>query len=324
VSNFSNSSDTQFHRLVQAKIWQIVGIVLIGGGVMVMIWAGWMFYQQQTELTNPPAPIVDSSAIEPAAPPTTQPEPTPSPTITPTGTANAQAGQVIPSPALQLEPTTTPVIEPVSAPAIDELMPTAAIRASVPDEETLVFQETINENIPSLADNPLLVAEDLSQTETAGDTATRVATSPPTRIVASSINLDTSVVETGWVQIEKEGVTTNVWVVADYAAGWHKNSALPGQGGNVVLSGHHNIKGEVFRDIVELEVGDTVSVFVNNQQYDYAVSDKFIVKDKGEPDSVRQANAKWIGPFNEERLTLVTCWPYTNNTHRVIVIARPL
>jgi sortase (surface protein transpeptidase) len=22
-------------------------------------------------------------------------------------------------------------------------------------------------------------------------------------------------------------------------------------------------------------------------------------------------------------LTLVTCWPYTNNTHRVIVIAKP-
>jgi len=96
------------------------------------------------------------------------------------------------------------------------------------------------------------------------------------------------------------------------------------EGGNIVLSGHHNIKGEVFRDIVELEVGETVSVFFDDQQYNYAVNDKFIVKDKGEPDSVRQANAKWIGPFNEERLTLVTCWPYNNNTHRVIVIAKPL
>jgi LPXTG-site transpeptidase (sortase) family protein len=39
---------------------------------------------------------------------------------------------------------------------------------------------------------------------------------------------------------------------------------------------------------------------------------------------VRQANARWIGPFNDERLTLVTCWPYTNNTHRVIVVAKPV
>jgi sortase A len=142
--------------------------------------------------------------------------------------------------------------------------------------------------------------------------------------VAGSINLDTPVIETGWEQMEKDGVMTNVWIVADYAAGWHNNSALPGEGGNIVLSGHHNIKGEVFRYIVELEVGDTVSLFVGDQQYDYAVTDKFIVKDKGEPDSVRRANAKWIGPFNEERLTLVTCWPYNNNTHRVIVIAKPL
>ena len=52
--------------------------------------------------------------------------------------------------------------------------------------------------------------------------------------------------------------------------------------------------------------------------------DKFIVKDKGEPEAVRRANAKWIGPFNEERLTLVTCWPYNNNTHRLIVIAKPV
>lgn len=26
----------------------------------------------------------------------------------------------------------------------------------------------------------------------------------------------------------------------------------------------------------------------------------------------------------DERLTFVTCWPYTNNTHRVIVVAEPV
>jgi sortase A len=92
----------------------------------------------------------------------------------------------------------------------------------------------------------------------------------------------------------------------------------------VVLSGHHNIKGEVFRYIVELEPGDVVTVYdESGQEFQYTIEDKFIVKDKGEPESVRRANARWIGPFNDERLTLVTCWPYTNNTHRVIVIGKP-
>jgi sortase A len=42
-----------------------------------------------------------------------------------------------------------------------------------------------------------------------------------------------------------------------------------------------------------------------------------------EPEAVRLENAKWIGPFNEERLTLITCWPFNSNTHRLIVIAKP-
>ena len=100
---------------------------------------------------------------------------------------------------------------------------------------------------------------------------------------------------------------------------------LPGQGGNIVLSGHHNIKGEVFRYLVDLEPGAVISVYdQNDQQYDYAVFDKFILKDKDQPEEVRLANARWIGPFNEERLTLVTCWPYNSNSHRVIVIAKPI
>ncbi len=92
----------------------------------------------------------------------------------------------------------------------------------------------------------------------------------------------------------------------------------------MVLSAHHNIKGEVFRRTVDLEPGDIVTLYDDaGQAYHYIIEDKFIVKDKGEPDAVRRANAKWIGPFNDERLTLVTCWPYNNNTHRVIVIGKP-
>jgi sortase A len=154
---------------------------------------------------------------------------------------------------------------------------------------------------------------------------TPAESSPITRIVAESIGLDTQVIAVGWESIIREdGTPVNVWTVADYAAGWHKNSALPGQGGNIVLSGHHNIKGEVFRYTIELNAGDIVTLYEGDQIFKYVVVDKFIVKDKGEPEAIRRENAKWIGPFNEERLTLVTCWPYTNNTHRAIVIAKPV
>ena len=190
------------------------------------------------------------------------------------------------------------------------------------------------EELLSLADNPLPVqptAEPLPAAEidagpepTAADETPPSPSTPLTRITAESINLDAPIVPVGWKQTVQNGQPVNVWIVADYAAGWHQNSLLPGQGGNIVLSGHHNIKGEVFRYIVDLEPGAIISLYQADQRYDYAVADKFIVKDKGEPEAVRRENAKWIGSFNDERLTLITCWPYTNNTHRVIVIAKPV
>jgi len=149
------------------------------------------------------------------------------------------------------------------------------------------------------------------------------ATRPPDRIVADSIGLDAPVVPVGQKIVDVDGQATAVWEVAEYAAGWHKGSALPGQAGNIVLSGHHNIKGEVFRHLEHLQPGDTIVLYADGWPFRYMVQLRMIVKEKGEPLAVREENARWIGPFPDERLTLVACWPYTSNTHRVIVVARP-
>ncbi len=149
------------------------------------------------------------------------------------------------------------------------------------------------------------------------------ATAPPDRIVAPAIGLDAPVVSVGWKTVEENGQTVTEWEVADYAAGWHKTSAYPGHIGNTVISGHHNIRGEVFRYVVNLEPGDIVDLYVGPTVYRYVVTEKYILKEKGMPPEVRRENARWIAPTNDERLTLVTCWPYTNNTHRVVVVAKP-
>lgn len=92
----------------------------------------------------------------------------------------------------------------------------------------------------------------------------------------------------------------------------------------VVLAGHNNINGEVFRDLVNVEIGDKVIAYAGDKKFEYEITFKTIVKEKGEPLEVRQRNAQWIAPTNDERLTLVTCWPYTSNTHRLIVVAKPI
>ena len=154
--------------------------------------------------------------------------------------------------------------------------------------------------------------------------ATAVDLARPVRIVAPAIDLDARVVPTGWHEVRlADGSTSAEWDVPAFAAGWLTTSVRPGETGNVVLAGHHNIDGEVFRYVVNLSVGDTITLFSGERSFEYIVTEKFILADKYVPYEQRVQNARWIGPFPDDRLTLVTCWPYTNNTHRVIVIAKP-
>jgi sortase A len=154
--------------------------------------------------------------------------------------------------------------------------------------------------------------------------ATQSPLYPPDRVVAPAIHLDSTVAPIGWHAVTENGQSYSVWEVADNVVGWHKTSSYPGQKGNLVLNGHHNIKGEVFRHLVDLEVGDQITVYAQGKAYTYAVSEKHILKEKGESAEVRLQNARWIAPTSDERLTMVTCWPYTSNTHRLVVLARPI
>ncbi len=297
-----------------AKGRQVFSSLLIVVGVALLATGAWMFVQYQIEASKPPpARILEVSVADLTETPTPRPSPTPRPTstvifATSSPTTVSQLGDTV----LLVKPTSTrvPRVSPTPEPSPT---PTIAESTVEPTAETL-----------SLESNPLVVEEPAGAEPIPASPNNDAAASPITRIVAETVGLDAPVIGVGWVTEDRSGVPTNIWSVADYAAGWHKNSALPGQGGNIVLSGHHNIKGEVFRYTIDLNVGDIITIYLGDQPYQYAVVDKFIVKDKGEPDAVRRENAKWIGPFNEERLTLVTCWPYTNNTHRAIVIAKPV
>jgi len=145
----------------------------------------------------------------------------------------------------------------------------------------------------------------------------------PTRIVIPAISLDSSVVTVGIVEQEENGVIRRVWEVADWAAGFHGGMAQPGHAGNTVVSGHNNIRGEVFRDIHKLQPGDDIYLWVGQSAYRYKVSAQYRVAVRDAPPEVQQENLQWIMPTDDQRLTLVTCWPYWSNTHRTIVVAFP-
>ena len=150
------------------------------------------------------------------------------------------------------------------------------------------------------------------------------AASPPTRIVIPAIDLDAPVLLAAWKVVVVEGQEVGQYEVPDSAAGFHVGSAYPGQAGNTVISGHHNLGAQVFRYLIDVEVGDEVILYVGHLAYHYRVTEKELLPEKGQPLEVRRQNARWIEPTADERLTLVTCWPYSGNSHRLILVAFPV
>lgn len=179
---------------------------------------------------------------------------------------------------------------------------------------------------PSATPSPTATRTPLpTSTPTATATPSRVpAEGLPTRIVIPAIGLDAPVLPAPWKVVVVEGQEVGQYQVPDSAAGFHLGSALPGHIGNTVLSGHHNLGSQVFRYLIDVEIGDEVILYVGELAYRYRVTQKLLLPEKGQPLEVRRDNARWIEPTADERLTLVTCWPYTGNSHRLILVALPV
>lgn len=143
---------------------------------------------------------------------------------------------------------------------------------------------------------------------------------PPTRLVIPDLGLDTAVLPAGIFTAFIMGQSVLQQEVPPYAAGWHNNSAFPGQG-NTVLSGHHNIYGRVFGSLVDLEVGASITLWAADVPREYVVTQRMILPEEGMSIETRLANARWLDATPDSRLTLVTCWPAWTNTHRLVVVA---
>lgn len=93
------------------------------------------------------------------------------------------------------------------------------------------------------------------------------------------------------------------------------NSSLPigGENTHAVISAHTALPGKVYFDnLSELEKGDTFSITILNKKMTYEVTDINIVKPKETNDYLSIEDG-------EDLVTLVTCYPYAVNTHRLLV-----
>jgi sortase A len=110
-----------------------------------------------------------------------------------------------------------------------------------------------------------------------------------------------------WPVVQGDG-----WEQLKKGVGQHIGSANPGQNGNVVLAGHDDVFGEVFRDLDKLQPGDQVILYTMQQQFIYRVTETRIV----EPSQVEVMNST-SGPT----ITLISCYPYMVDKQRIVVFA---
>jgi sortase A len=178
---------------------------------------------------------------------------------------------------------------------------------------------------PQPTASPAIVASPQSTpTAEAMSTPRPVAYSSPSRIRIPRINVDADVVEVGYnTTVDDGGQLVTTWGVADFAAGFHRGSAYPGHPGNTVIAAHNNIRGRIFRHLLDLLPGDDIYLYADQQEFHYIVSQVLLIKEKNMPEQIIAQNAKWIQPTSDERLTLVSCWPFIKPDHRVVVVAFP-
>lgn len=188
-----------------------------------------------------------------------------------------------------------------------------------------------SDNAPLLPESPLVDEQapvehaDAADPAPAAAAAAAAATSGPRRIIIPALAIDAPVHPAG-LETKQDGQRTYLqWSVPDaYAAGWHESSAPLGQPGNTVLNGHNNVHGAIFSELLRLPVGEQIILAGDEGVAVYRVTHHELLQEHGATLRQRLHNARWIASTADERLTLVTCWPNTTNSHRLIIVAEPV
>jgi len=294
---------------------RIASYLLIAAGAILLVIAGVNVGYRQWERGRLQARLTQTAPTLTVAP---------LPTVMPTETEAEQ-----PTDTPQAAPTPTPVAPTEPAPTEQA---TAAPTEPAPTEQPTAVPTELPSAVPTATAEPT-------------PEPVFVAAALPVRIAMPDLEIDAAVVELGWKVADVNGVPTTVWdldVIENGLAGHLTNSGLPGQAANVVVAGHHNIEGQVFKNISLLWSDDDAELQADGvtyrsdlldgraiilgdaagQEFTYIVDSMYKFPDRDVPQSQRLANARFMAPTSDPTLTLITCWPPTNNTHRIVVVAK--
>jgi sortase A len=188
-----------------------------------------------------------------------------------------------------VQPTATPIIN---------------LTAVLPEGHTVTLDA--NGNVIDSAFNLDEIPAQFRASYSAGLGATYI---PPTASSEAPVRL--TIPKLGLV--DKPVVEGDSWEALKLGVGHHLGSANPGQVGNLVLSAHDDVYGELFRYLDKLEQGDEVTIYTLTGQYTYIVRERRVVA---------PTETSVLDPQGAiKQLTLISCYPYQKDTQRIVVFA---
>lgn len=121
-----------------------------------------------------------------------------------------------------------------------------------------------------------------------------------------------------WIEIPAINVSAPIvqgdgWDQLKLGVGQHIGTVDPGEAGNLVLSAHNDVYGQIFRYLDQLESGDEIIIETDVRSYTYVI-------DK-ETQLVDPTDVHVIDSTTDPTITLISCYPYFINSHRIIIKA---
>ena len=115
------------------------------------------------------------------------------------------------------------------------------------------------------------------------------------------------------ISVDAPIVMGDNWENLKQGVGQYLGSTDPGKNGNLILSAHNDIFGQIFRDLDQLQSGDEITIYTNVRSYTYVID--------RQPDIVEPTFVQVLEQTPDPTVTLISCYPYLVDNKRIVVKA---
>lgn len=115
------------------------------------------------------------------------------------------------------------------------------------------------------------------------------------------------------IEVDAPIIQGDDWESLKKGVGLNSYSAKAGKPGNIILSGHNDIFGQVFRKLDQLKTGDEIIILTEKMTYTYNVQGTQIVQ---------PTQVEVLAQTSNATITLISCYPYLVDNQRIVVTGK--